>query len=47
MFVELETQFPIKHKILQKNKFQIHPGKKDFPVENCEDASGALQQRLH
>ena len=46
-FAEMETQFSMKHKILQNSRFQIHPGGGTrFPVEKHEDESGAWQQRV-
>ena len=41
----METQFPIKHKILQSSRFQIY-AKAKFPVEEHEDDSVDWQQRV-
>ena len=43
---ELETQFPIKHKILQDSRFEIYPGEDEVPVKKHEAESGAWQQRV-
>ena len=43
----LETQFPIKHKILQNSRsFRFILATTRFPVEKHEDESGAWQQRV-
>ena len=39
-FAEMETQFPIKHKILENSRLQIYPGEDEVPVEKYKDESG-------